>query len=969
MMKKNLIQSASFVALVPALLQAADEKITWDDHIFAIMEESCVSCHNPDKAKGGLDLASYNNMMKGGSSGTSVTPGDPSASMLYKTTAHLEEPFMPKGKDKLPQEQIELIGKWISGGLLETSSSKAKKAGPSVNIALSPDAATGKPDGKPATPEYLAIEPVVVTERAAAISAIATSNWAPVVAVAGQKQVLLYDTDTLLPTGALPYNEGFIESLKFSPNGSLLIAGGGRGGKSGRVVAWDVKSGKQLLAVGQEYDAVLGADISADHAYIALGSPGKRIKILNTTTGENLHNIKKHSDWVTAVSFSPDGVLLATGDRQGGVYIWEAFSGNLFYSLEGHNGSITGLSWRIDSNAIATACEDGSVRLFAMSNGREYRKWTAHGGGVLSIHFGSNGQIATSGRDKQVKTWGQDAKQIKALPAFKELPLEVAFSHNGKQLIVGDWNGEITVWDSAEAKQIGTLSANPPTVATRIKEAEVALNAAKEVTAKAKQALDAAKAATAASAKAFEDAKSAVALKTKEKADADANMNKAKSDAANADKARADSLAMLDGLKKAHAALVESIKPHEAALAKAQGEENKWKAELAARKAETDYLKTASDRVVALAKKSTEDKSLQAASAKAAEALQAMQASFAESEKQTQTAATQIKSSTDQITSIKNKVAESDKAVQTAQADYTQKDANNKTAATAFAESTKVAIAKAAELKTSQDNQAKADAAFKDQSGKEKAPADAFSVASKAEQDAANILTRWKAEQFNLERHKAISAFDSKVGELASLKAAHDAAKAGFDQAQGQVISTEKQKADIPAKVDALSKELEQQKQKVVAESQKLGNLNRAVMDKEEFLKKFDALAGELDGMSQKDSGNGELSQAAKDMKEGVRQQLVNDLGKAKSSRDAQNQTVEVAQNEVTSTEGEMNKLKAMPAELDKQIQSLAKTRDELKAKYDSARTAFESLSKEQDATQAKVAEMTKQYLAMLPNS
>ena len=52
--------------------------------------------------------------------------------------------------------------------------------------------------------------------------------------------------------------------LKFSRNGGLLLAGGGRGGQSGKVVVWDVKTGKRIFEVGNEPDAVLAADISAD---------------------------------------------------------------------------------------------------------------------------------------------------------------------------------------------------------------------------------------------------------------------------------------------------------------------------------------------------------------------------------------------------------------------------------------------------------------------------------------------------------------------------------------------------------------------------------------------------------------------------------------------------------------------------------------------------------------------------------
>ena len=46
-------------------------------------------------------------------------------------------------------------------------------------------------------PRDLLLEPVVRTERAGAVSALAASRWAPLVAVAGQRQVLLYHDETL----------------------------------------------------------------------------------------------------------------------------------------------------------------------------------------------------------------------------------------------------------------------------------------------------------------------------------------------------------------------------------------------------------------------------------------------------------------------------------------------------------------------------------------------------------------------------------------------------------------------------------------------------------------------------------------------------------------------------------------------------------------------------------------------------
>src|SRR4029453_17494566 len=84
-----------------------------------------------------------------------------------------------------------------------------------------------------AMPVGLYKQPVLYTQRPGQITAIASSPWAPVVAVAGQKQVILYQSETGELLGILPFPEGIPYVVRFSRNGSVLLAAGGRGGHSG----------------------------------------------------------------------------------------------------------------------------------------------------------------------------------------------------------------------------------------------------------------------------------------------------------------------------------------------------------------------------------------------------------------------------------------------------------------------------------------------------------------------------------------------------------------------------------------------------------------------------------------------------------------------------------------------------------------------------------------------------------------
>ncbi len=227
-------------AIAPAVTEAADakgkSKVTYQDQVAPIFRQRCNTCHNADKQKGGLTLETFTGAMQGGGSGKVVEPGDPDSSTLLQLVMHKDEPKMPPMSPKIPDAEIDVIRSWIEGGALEASGSVAAvKARPKFEFKLDPSA-IGKPVGPAAMPENLLTEPAVVSPRPGAIVAMAGSPWAPLVAIGGHKQVLIYNTANNHLSAVLPFPEGSVNVLKFSRNGALLLAGGGRGGQSGLAV-------------------------------------------------------------------------------------------------------------------------------------------------------------------------------------------------------------------------------------------------------------------------------------------------------------------------------------------------------------------------------------------------------------------------------------------------------------------------------------------------------------------------------------------------------------------------------------------------------------------------------------------------------------------------------------------------------------------------------------------------------------
>ena len=472
MMRSRAVYSTGVLLLAWTPNALPLEKTTYTDHVLPLVEQHCAKCHNPDKKKGDLDLTSYSGALKGGGSGVVLVAGNPDSSKLIKALTHAEEPTMPPNKPPLAEKEIAVFKNWIAGGLLETSGSKAiATARATVDLTLKVSD-LGKPNGPPPMPGELPIEPVIHTARGYAINGLAASPWAPLVAIAGQKQILLYHTTNLDLLGILPFTDGQPWDLKFSRSGKLLLAAGGHGAKSGAVTLWNVETGERVATVGKEYDAVLAADISPDQTHVALGGPDRLVKIYSTKTGELEHKMKKHTDWVTALAFSPNGEMLASADRNGGLTAWDADNGQELFTTAGHKGAVTSLSWRGDSKLVASSSEDGTVKLWESAEGKQAKTWNAHNGGALCVAYSRDGKLVTCGRDGSVATWNAEGVKQKSFEFTGEMALRCAWSEGNSRIIASDFAGNVGVWDAKSGKRLGELDSNPRPLAERITTAQ-----------------------------------------------------------------------------------------------------------------------------------------------------------------------------------------------------------------------------------------------------------------------------------------------------------------------------------------------------------------------------------------------------------------------------------------------------------------------------------------------------------------
>ncbi len=115
--QESIDRIAEWIKAGAPVEQAANAELaSFRKTIKPLLEANCVKCHNSQIRRSGFDLSTREALLRGGDTGPVVTPGDARSSVLYKRIAHLEQPGMPFGGQKLPDAAIAQIADWINAG-------------------------------------------------------------------------------------------------------------------------------------------------------------------------------------------------------------------------------------------------------------------------------------------------------------------------------------------------------------------------------------------------------------------------------------------------------------------------------------------------------------------------------------------------------------------------------------------------------------------------------------------------------------------------------------------------------------------------------------------------------------------------------------------------------------------------------------------------------------------------------------
>jgi WD40 repeat protein len=281
----------------------------------------------------------------------------------------------------------------------------------------------------------------------------------------GDRSIRLWDVATIRPLPINLNHESWVSSIAFAPDGKSLVAGSA----DARVIVWDVRSGKEVVALERNPESFTGRGqlrgntwsvaYAPDGLSVAGGDNEGLVKVWDVATGRVIHTLWSRRSrfaysmafspdsrtlavaydngpvglwdletgqearaialppdayYFISVAFSPDGKMLAIGtgkERQSGeVLIWDIARGTLSKTLRGHTYPVLSIAFSLDGRSLVSGGQDMTLRLWDAASGREMARLTEHRNTITCVAFSPNGRtVASGGYDDTVRLWDVSA--------------------------------------------------------------------------------------------------------------------------------------------------------------------------------------------------------------------------------------------------------------------------------------------------------------------------------------------------------------------------------------------------------------------------------------------------------------------------------------------------------------------------------------------------------------------------------
>lgn len=210
-------------------------------------------------------------------------------------------------------------------------------------------------------------------------------------------------------------------------------------------------------------ERIWGTAVSSDGRYAIHNTTGRRALLTNLATNQESELSAKG---LTCVAFFANGDSFVAGSSDGQVTLWSSATASLTQTIYMHDDVVRSVAVSPRGDMIAIGGRDGVVRLIDPAKEHSLIELSRYESAVNCVRFAPDGRrLAAAVGDwnsvepGQVVIWDLTSGRPDGFLHCESAPGAVSFASND-ELIVGQWNGQISLWNLVHRQVVGSAMAD-----------------------------------------------------------------------------------------------------------------------------------------------------------------------------------------------------------------------------------------------------------------------------------------------------------------------------------------------------------------------------------------------------------------------------------------------------------------------------------------------------------------------------
>ncbi|MEO0455388.1 MAG: NB-ARC domain-containing protein [Cyanobacteria bacterium P01_A01_bin.114] len=294
------------------------------------------------------------------------------------------------------------------------------------------------------------------------VGSVAFSADSAILASASKEgSIRLWALDTKAAMTVLTGHHAAVCAIAWHPRSGRLVSGS----EDGTLRLWNPLNRKCLRIFRGHSAWAWSVSFSKNGEWIVSGSSDGSIKLWSVRDGGS-YPFTGHTSSVWSVQFHPTAAELVSGGEDSLIKRWDIKTGRCIQTLSGHAMGVTALAFTPDGQTLISGGVDRRIKLWDAQTGQCDRTWQGYSRQVHAAAFNPNGQqVASGGSTPGVTLWDIAADQTPAPARSCRLPAgrvwRLAYNSTGSQLITGELDGILSLWDTQTGQLIKTLQGHP----------------------------------------------------------------------------------------------------------------------------------------------------------------------------------------------------------------------------------------------------------------------------------------------------------------------------------------------------------------------------------------------------------------------------------------------------------------------------------------------------------------------------